>query len=139
MADVRPPILLNSIDCIRRRCRRRGPRSMDALLRRSFRKSTTECNDVEAPPEINVRRGCRRGHRSQEATSRRSDRGVSTLDGIIKPRGGDLCESKSIPLSINCTFTLFHTNIRGYRSIERSGIASQIITDGTAPINYMFN
>ena len=71
------------------------------------------------PPGIIIhRRARRRGPRSRDALLRRcrTQDGVSSPVVSTMPRGGDLRESGSIPPTINCCFTIFHCNIRGFLS-----------------------
>ena len=68
------------------------------------------------PPGITKRRIRRRGPRSREVLLRRclSPDGVPSLVVSHLPRGGELRESSSSPPFINCSFYLFHCNIRGF-------------------------
>ena len=77
--DVRPPGKNH------KRRRKRGPRSSDALLRRS-------CTRRIGEPV--------------------SSRQVASTSGVYLPRDGDSRESEFYPSSFDCSFTIFHTNIR---------------------------
>ena len=72
-----------------RRWRRRGPRSLDALTKRARAPAPSV-----VPPVVRTSR-------------------------VIPPRGGDPCQSGSVPPSIINCFTILHHNIRGFLSHKR--------------------
>ena len=86
--------------------------------------STALLTDVVRPPGNIRKRNRRRGPRSSEALIRRSlprrigepvfENQVASVPCTPMPRGGDPCESGSYPPSLNCSFTIFHCNIRGF-------------------------
>ena len=73
---------------------------------------------MRPPGSIIHRRVRKRGPRSREALlrRRRTQDGVSSPVVSSMPQGGDLRESGSILLTNNCSFIIFHVNIRGFLS-----------------------
>ena len=77
--------------------------------------SAFRASDRERPPGIVQKRFRQRGPRFQLALVRRQA-ATKSCSRVLKPLGGDPCQSGSFPPACMHSFTFIHHNIRGFLS-----------------------